>query len=120
MDIIEKLEGQLQAVQLLLWDAVRLLSEDQASELERQQFAHVDGYRAQWGEGDSEQRAAFIDETERLALLLRNRFRFIERDGPCSGEFVVACLQCKTFPIGPRDAKCPVCDTGKWLHVVRI
>ena len=115
---------------LVLWWAVDRLPEDVADELESLMFERAAWAREQWGEGDDPFASALADESERIALLIRNRdqtgARSLDIQDLRGRDFAVRCMKCDTFigntlhnPGLLRD-QCPVCKTGKWTTVETI
>ena len=125
-----RLHVQLVITSWVLWRAVERLAEDAADELESLMFERAAWAREKYGEDDDPSVSALADETERIALLLRNRDR--TGGGPLGiqdlrgRDFAVRCMKCDTFigntlhDPGPMRDQCPVCKTGKWLTVERI
>ncbi len=112
----EGLVGQMLATRTVLWDAVRMLSDEQADELQASKAELAGRLRELWADGPTDQQQAMMDEYEMIALRLRHRFDFVEDSAGDGGEFRVMCLQCETLPV--TGSVCPTCETGKWLQVV--
>ena len=112
----ESLAGQLMATRNALWDAVEMLSDEQADELQNSKAELASRLRELWADCPTENQQAMVDEYEMIALRLRHRFDFIEDSTGDGGEFRVMCLRCEMFPVS--SPVCPKCETGKWLHVV--
>ncbi|WP_420431830.1 hypothetical protein [Candidatus Poriferisocius sp.] len=112
----EGLVGQLIATRTVLWDAVRMLSDEQADELQTSKTELAGRLRELWADGPTDHQQAMVDEYEMIALRLRHRFDFVEDSPGDGGEFRVMCLRCETLPV--LGSVCPTCETGKWLHVV--
>ena len=117
-----RLRAQLLATSWVLWRAVERLAEDAADELESLMFDFAAWAREKWGEDGDPFVSAFADESERIALLLRNRDRTGARSLNIRDlrdrDFAVRCMKCDTFigntlhdPGLLRD-QCPVCKTG--------
>ncbi|WP_419923945.1 hypothetical protein [Candidatus Poriferisocius sp.] len=104
------------ATRTVLWDAVRMLSDEQADELQASKAELAGRLRELWADGPTDQQQAMMDEYEMIALRLRHRFDFVEDSAGDGGEFRVMCLQCETLPV--TGSVCPTCETGKWLQVV--
>ena len=128
--------GDLWATEALLWDAVRLLSPDQLTELRDRQRRFADWARTYAECEETEQESSFIntaaDRAERLALLLTWQPAHSPSDSysTIDGEYAMACMKCDTFPIWDSrgdpegildpELQCPNCKTQKWCIVVRI
>ena len=128
--------GRLWATEMLLWDAVRLLSANQLTELRDRQGRFAEWARDFAQNEETEDESPFInaavDRAERLALLLtwQPAHSTPDPDPTIDGEYAMACMKCDTFPIwtsrsdpeGILDPglQCPNCQTQKWCIVVRI
>ena len=118
-DMFAEQKGELLATRDVLWSAVRFLDDDQAEQLRSETQAMADSLRSDWGDSPADHQAGIIEAYTFLALRLRNRFNFVERDESTPAEWCIICLQCQTFPI-EDGLPCPLCDTDRWLHIVRI
>ena len=107
----ESLVGQLLATRTVLWDAVKMLSDEQADELQTSKAELAGRLRELWADDPTDQQQAIMDEYEMIALRLRHRFDFVEDSTEDVGEFRVMCLRCETLPI--LGSVCPKCETGK-------
>lgn len=111
--------GEMVAIRSVMWDAVRMLTDDQAETLASNNEELVKALRERWGDSPTDHQIGMMDQYEMLVLQVRHRFNFVENENDSSAEYCIICLKCETFPID-RDSYCPKCKTDRWLHVARI
>ena len=112
-------KGQLLATRLVLHEALDRLTEDQLGDLQVALDRLASGLREQWRSGLSPEQAAIVDEVEAIALRMRYRDQPIESESSADVGFAIVCMKCETFPIESGSA-CPVCETDRFLTVVRV
>ena len=111
--------GHLRATRLVLHEALDRLSEDQFEDLQVALDRLVSGLREQWRDDLTPHQADIIDEIDSIALRMRYRDQHIEQEATVARDYTIVCMKCETFPIESGSA-CPVCQTDRFLTVVRV
>ena len=118
------MSGAEMAARSLLTDALKMMSAEQLAILRDKQSGLLAVLKERgWPKPGETFQQDFMEYLERETLRMADPDKYLRRGGPLNGQPYFICMKCD-LPLPwlslDDDARCPKCQTGKWIGAATI